>query len=41
MAMSVDAFREGGGEGKPMYLQVKLSYADNERAALDRAMEPS
>jgi coenzyme F420-dependent glucose-6-phosphate dehydrogenase len=35
----VDAFHEGGGEGKPMYLQVKLSYAENEQAALDGAME--
>jgi coenzyme F420-dependent glucose-6-phosphate dehydrogenase len=35
----VDAFREGGGEGKPMYLQVKLSYAENEQAALEGAMQ--
>lgn len=35
----VDAFREGGGEGKPMYLQVKLSYAQNDQEALDGAME--
>ncbi|RYZ41391.1 MAG: TIGR03885 family FMN-dependent LLM class oxidoreductase [Myxococcaceae bacterium] len=29
----VEAFREGGGEGKPMYLKVQLSYAaDEERA---------
>lgn len=33
------AFREGGGEGKPMYLQVKLSYAENEKDALNGAME--
>lgn len=33
----VDAFREGGGEGKPMYLQVKLSYAASEVEALDGA----
>jgi probable non-F420 flavinoid oxidoreductase len=24
----VEAFREGGGEGKPMFLQVQLAYAD-------------
>jgi probable non-F420 flavinoid oxidoreductase len=35
----VDAFREGGGEGKPIYLQVKLSYAENEKEALNGAME--
>jgi probable non-F420 flavinoid oxidoreductase len=35
----VDAFREGGGEGKPMYLQVKLSYAESDEAALQGAHE--
>jgi coenzyme F420-dependent glucose-6-phosphate dehydrogenase len=30
----VDAFREGGGDGKPLWLQVKLSYASNEDEAL-------
>ncbi|PAU56583.1 LLM class F420-dependent oxidoreductase [Pseudomonas sp. PIC25] len=30
----IDAFREGGGEGKPLYLQVKLSYATDEATAL-------
>jgi len=30
----VDAFREGGGEGKPMFLQVKLSYAGSDDEAL-------
>jgi coenzyme F420-dependent glucose-6-phosphate dehydrogenase len=35
----IDAFREGGGEGKPIYLQVKLSYAENEKEALNGAME--
>ncbi|UXY16289.1 TIGR03885 family FMN-dependent LLM class oxidoreductase [Chitiniphilus purpureus] len=30
----VEAFREGGGEGKPLYLQVKLSYAATDEAAL-------
>lgn len=33
----VDAFREGGGEGKPMYLQVALSWAESDEAALDIA----
>lgn len=28
-----DAFREGGGEGKPMHLQVKLSYDADEAKA--------
>ncbi|RPE76907.1 TIGR03885 family FMN-dependent LLM class oxidoreductase [Vulcaniibacterium tengchongense] len=35
----VDAFREGGGEGKPMHLQVKLSYAREEAEALQGAYE--
>lgn len=35
----VAAFREGGGEGKPMYLQVKLSYAQSEAQALAGAMD--
>jgi probable non-F420 flavinoid oxidoreductase len=30
----VDAFREGGGEGKPLWLQVKLSYAGSDDEAL-------
>ena len=30
----VEAFREGGGEGKPLYLQVHLSWAADEEAAL-------
>lgn len=29
----VDAFREGGGEGKPLWLQVKLSYAGSDDEA--------
>ena len=34
----VDAFREGGGEGKPMVLQVHVSWAPTEEEALtDRA----
>jgi probable non-F420 flavinoid oxidoreductase len=30
----VAAFREGGGDGKPVYLQVHLSWADSEEEAL-------
>ena len=29
----IEAFRRGGGEDKPMYLQVKLAYAENEETA--------
>ncbi|MDF3076211.1 MAG: F420-dependent oxidoreductase, family [Sphingobacteriaceae bacterium] len=35
----VDAFRRGGGEGKPMYLKVQLSYAHTEKEALDGAYD--
>ncbi|HYW22360.1 MAG TPA: hypothetical protein VE956_24235 [Nodularia sp. (in: cyanobacteria)] len=31
----VEAFRRGGGEGKPMYLKVQLSYAADETTALE------
>jgi probable non-F420 flavinoid oxidoreductase len=30
----IEAFRAGGGEGKPMYLQVHLSWAEDEQEAL-------
>lgn len=30
----VDAFRDGGGEGKPVHVQVHLSWADDEATAL-------
>ena len=30
----IDAFREGGGEGRPIYLQVHLSWAASEEEAL-------
>ena len=30
----IDAFREGGGEGRPIYLQVHLSWAESEEEAL-------
>lgn len=35
----VNAFREGGGEGKPMYLKVQLSYAEDEKKATEEAHE--
>ena len=35
----VEAFLEGGGQGKPLYLQVKLSYAESDEAALLGAHE--
>jgi probable non-F420 flavinoid oxidoreductase len=31
---TVDAFREAGGEGKPVYVQVHLSWAEDEATAL-------
>ena len=33
----VDSFRKNGGEGKPVYLKVQLSYAETEKEALDGA----
>lgn len=33
----IDAFRTGGGEGKPLYLQLHLSYAPDKDTALDIA----
>jgi len=33
----VNAFRDGGGEGKPMFLKVQLSYAEDEEAAWEEA----
>jgi probable non-F420 flavinoid oxidoreductase len=35
----IRAFRDGGGEGKPAYLQVHLSYAPEESEALEIAYE--
>ena len=35
----VDAFRKGGGNDKPMYLKVQLSYANSEKDALEGAFE--
>lgn len=35
----IDAFREGGGEGKPIYIKVQLSYAREERIARQEAFE--
>jgi coenzyme F420-dependent glucose-6-phosphate dehydrogenase len=37
MVEVVEAFREGGGSGKPMLLQVQLSYAPSHDEALDAA----
>ncbi|RZJ14674.1 MAG: TIGR03885 family FMN-dependent LLM class oxidoreductase [Acidovorax sp.] len=35
----VDAFREGGGENKPVHLQVHLSYAADEASARSNALD--
>ncbi|MUL39255.1 TIGR03885 family FMN-dependent LLM class oxidoreductase [Gloeocapsopsis dulcis] len=35
----VEAFRRGGGAGKPMYLKVQLSYAADEATALEGAYD--
>ena len=35
----LDAFRDGGGEGKPVYVQQHLSYDDDEERALTMAHE--
>jgi probable non-F420 flavinoid oxidoreductase len=35
----VEAFRRGGGEGKPMYLKVQLSYGQDEEKALRGAYD--
>lgn len=35
----VDAFHESGGESKPMYLQVHLSYSDTDEKARQGAYE--
>jgi len=35
----VEAFRRGGGEGKPMYLKVQLSYGQDEEKALQGAYD--
>ena len=35
----LDAFREGGGEGKPAFLQVHLSWAGSEQEALEVAYD--
>jgi coenzyme F420-dependent glucose-6-phosphate dehydrogenase len=39
MRAVVDAFREGGGAGKPMFLQVPLSYAATDTAAAAAAFD--
>jgi hypothetical protein len=38
-AQGIDAFRRGGGEDKPLYLQVGLSWAPTEEQALAEAHE--
>ncbi|RYZ22302.1 MAG: TIGR03885 family FMN-dependent LLM class oxidoreductase [Chitinophagaceae bacterium] len=35
----LDAFREGGGDGKPVYVKVDLSYSSTDAAALQGAWE--
>lgn len=35
----IDAFRTGGGEGKPVFVQVHLSWAPDEQAAIDIAYD--
>lgn len=35
----VDAFHRGGGEGKPMFLKVQVSYSRDEQRALEGAWE--
>ena len=35
----VDAFRKNGGEGKPIYLKVQLSFARSEEEALQGAWD--
>ena len=35
----MDAFRRGGGEGKPVYLQAQLSFAQTDEAALQAAWD--
>lgn len=37
LARMIAAFRENGGAGKPLYLQVHVAYADDEETALDIA----
>jgi coenzyme F420-dependent glucose-6-phosphate dehydrogenase len=39
MRAVIDAFREGGGDGKPMYLQVQLAFAPTRHEALRAAHE--
>ncbi|HEX2189081.1 MAG TPA: TIGR03885 family FMN-dependent LLM class oxidoreductase [Longimicrobiaceae bacterium] len=39
MREMLDAFRQGGGEGKPVYLQAQLAFADDEETALREAWE--
>lgn len=36
---TLQAFEKGGGKGKPVYLKVQLSYAENENAAVEGAWD--
>lgn len=36
---TIKAFQQGGGAGKPMYLKVQLSYADDEETAIQGAYD--
>lgn len=39
MQRIIDAFREGGGEGKPLFLQAQLSFSRTDEAALEAAWD--
>ena len=39
MRRIIDAFRRGGGEGKPIHLQAQLSFAETDEEALHGAWE--
>lgn len=39
MRRMIDAFREGGGEGKPVYLQSQIAFARTDAEALDQAYD--
>ncbi|THK37835.1 TIGR03885 family FMN-dependent LLM class oxidoreductase [Ensifer sp. MPMI2T] len=39
LAAMIEAFRRGGGEGKPLYLQVHISYARSDGKARQNAFE--
>ena len=39
MRKILNAFREGGGEGKPVFLQAQLAYAETDKKAVEGAWE--